>query len=182
MSDDLKTTEAEKAAEYERFLSHRIYLSELAKHNITSYGKSILTISTGALGLSLIFTDRIGGFGNVKFVYLLGLAWACFIVSIMTMLLSYKMAWRDADEEVKKIDKLYQDGNFHGASANPFRERTKLLNNAAFGTLVFGVAALTTFAFLNIESVTDERQNETLSTTSSSPTTSSAPAEPAKPR
>ena len=93
--------------EYEQFLANRESLLSLARHNIGLFDKSILAMSSGVFGLSILFAERLGGFGIVNAKYLLAYAWIALALSISGQISSYWFAWKDATREIQKQDSSF---------------------------------------------------------------------------
>lgn len=97
MSDE----DGQQNADYERLLAHRVFLADLAKHNISLFDKAILTLSSSALGLSLLFTDKLGGLAAVKNPAVLGgcLGALCSGNSSKPLVLQGRLAGRCASDQ-----------------------------------------------------------------------------------
>lgn len=143
--------EDEKDKAYERFLENRAYYAELAKHNITSYDKALLALSSGALGISIAFIDKIGGVTETSYRWVVGVSWLFYLVAILANLQSYRTGWQDATHEIECMDKTFKGEGKTALPTNVYRERTTRLNTLAFLAFAAGTIALCTFALLNME-------------------------------
>lgn len=136
--------------DYDAFLKHRASLRDIAKHNIEAFDKALLALSSGALGLSLVFVENIGGSPESRHNYLLGAAWVGYLLAIMANLQSYRTGWRDADNEIRRQDKLFAESGRYDYSTNPAREWTKILNSLAFWLFSIATALLCAYALTNL--------------------------------
>ena len=136
--------------EYERFLAHRNALLSIQKHNITAFDKAIVTLSSGALGLSLIFLDKIGGSGKLEYSILLGAAWFVYLVSILCNLASYRSGFREATRDLADWDSLLLDAEQCPRTLTTKRNVTSILNEISFWAFALGTILLCSFAYMNI--------------------------------
>lgn len=146
------TTEASEQLRLERevYLQERRELNEAEAEQIRSFDKSILTLSAGALGLSLTFIkDVVPKFGPCT-SWSLYVGWACFVVSLLLTLSSFQIsalairrqrAILDADQIGTDVGQRF--GNLPARWTNG-------LNWASLYIFVFGAAMLTLFVALNV--------------------------------
>ena len=73
----------EEMREYRNILIH----SE--QKSIESYDKSLLTLSGGALAISLVFIEKIIGNTEMDVPTILFLAWTCWVITIIGTLASF---------------------------------------------------------------------------------------------
>lgn len=157
----------------DEYLDNRRATLDVAKHNIVVFDKAILTLSSGALAVSLAFIDKIGGIANSNYVWVLGIAWLCYLISILANLQSHRTGWKDAYGEIARQDRRYKDtGNF---DLTPSKQRNKIesLNDAAFWFFALGTILLCTFALINLGILKDDQEtkSEPAATAASASTT-----------
>jgi len=131
------------------YLDHRKSLEQLANDQLKTFDRSILTLSGGALGLSLTFLDNLIGPGTPRHPYMLGTAWAAYVVAIICNVLSYHTSWFDMQRELKKWDDCYTTGTGYRCGGNRFRTLTLVLNYASLGGFIVGTVLLIWFCCLN---------------------------------
>jgi hypothetical protein len=127
---------------------HRKWLLGVGYDTSSSFDKVLTTLSAGALGLSVSF-----GQGKTLWSWSLKLSWACFTVSLLAMLFSFRTARREIDRQVETVD--WKLG--HGDDELPVKQRrpwyevtTYVLNNAALVFLIAGICFLIAFAAMNV--------------------------------
>lgn len=119
---------------------------ELRSDQLKTLDRSILGISSGALGISIVFMDKIGGVGAAVSGFLLG-SWLCFGAAISLNIVSYFTGGEDVQREIKKIDNCLLTSSAYKSGGNPFRGATQALNIAALVLYLSGVLLLTTHAY-----------------------------------
>src|SRR5258705_6835682 len=66
--------------------------------------KALLSLSGGALGVSFVFLKDIVGAGPLVSVHLLQMAWICWAISTMTVLLSYYGSVYTINRAIQRLD------------------------------------------------------------------------------
>lgn len=108
-----------------------------------------MSLSSGAFGLSLLFIDKLGG----EYHYArraLVMAWVCFLIAMLSNLISYHTSAAAARSEVAKVDECLRTASEYSVPANRYRTFTHILNLAALLLFTVGASALAYFAFANI--------------------------------
>ena len=82
------TNNQDRVRVYEKI---RDELSKIQTSNAENFDRSILTLSSAGLGISLVFLDKLINISNAQFKLLLYLAWILFVLTIITTLASYIM-------------------------------------------------------------------------------------------
>lgn len=127
---------------------YRHDLLAIQKEQITSYDKAILSMSAGALGISIAFSDKFGGDDPVVTWALLA-SWAAFCVAITINVLSYLFSSYDMEIELEKVRRSIQSGGTEIVSGNWWRKATQWANCVSLiafltGVGLFGLHAHTT--------------------------------------
>lgn len=126
---------------------YRAQLLEYAKESQTSYDTTLITLASGALGISFAFVGQFIGNDPVQGPYLLASSWICWIVTLALILLSFATSRLALYKAVRQVDSGEQ------LSANPggwLNRLTEMLNVLA-GLLFFGgVVAMMCFAYINL--------------------------------
>ncbi|PBB88396.1 hypothetical protein [Mesorhizobium sp. WSM3876] len=133
-------------AYFEHLLKHREAMVELRSDQLTTLDKSILSVSSGALGISIVFMDKIGGGSAGISGYLLA-SWVCFGAAISANITSYFTGSADAQREIDKLDNCVINSTPYQSGGNLFRGATRLLNVAALVLFIFGVISLAVHAY-----------------------------------
>ncbi len=152
-----------------RYSEYSKQRADLAKTNVElggRYDQWILTLSAGALGLSVAFLEKIAPHPEANTLFLLGLAWFFLIVGLFAGFLSLLTAHNSARRQIEILDAEYRhylDELKKGGSENPVAEESKMTNKSAVATdilnkisapaFVLGVMFLCAFAFANVPSV-----------------------------
>jgi hypothetical protein len=112
-----------------------------------SYDKLLVTLSGGALGISIAFLKDIVKLENVNNPRLLFLAWLAFILSLAAVLGRLMFGIEAYRKAIKQVDggTIYKEkvGGKHSLIT-----RTLHIGSAVF--LLTGLLSLATFAFLNV--------------------------------
>ncbi|KKC37938.1 hypothetical protein WH87_09780 [Devosia epidermidihirudinis] len=148
MSND--KSETTELIDRQLYLDHRKSLVELGIAQIGLFDKTLILLSTGALGASALFVDTFIGDGPIHLQPILALSWLAFAATMLTNLLSYWTSWKDMETERNSWDKNYLLGNAEIPHANIWRTITSQLNISAFIFFMSGLSALLIFCFNNL--------------------------------
>ena len=129
--------------------------------------KSVLSLSGGGLGVSLVFIKDIIGTNQMVLPGLLMAAWLAWATSTLVILLSFHWSNLSIREGIRQIDR-------NEAYTAPFGGKyagwTQRLNGAGIGLFVLGVLCITAFAFVNLPV-----KERTSGNNNASPTAASTP-------
>ena len=89
------------------YLKRRDELLAMRDDSFEAFDKSILTMSTGCLALSVTFLDKIGRPFNEVTFFLIFASWAAFLIVIVSNLASYLCAKSNMDKKIDELDKKY---------------------------------------------------------------------------
>lgn len=149
MSED--QSETTPPIERQLYLEHRKSLVELGVAQIGLFDKTLLLLSTGALGVSALFVDTfVGDDELLNMQTLLAFSWGAFALTMLCNLLSYLSSWHDMETERKAWDEKYEAGDISIPHTNAWRTATQWLNVSAFLFFLGGLATLLVFCFNNI--------------------------------
>lgn len=140
------------------------------------FDKAVLSLSGGALGVSLVFLKDVVGSNPIEQPQLLMFAWGAWGFSTLSVLFSYHMSHLTIRTMIRQVDagEAYKPG-FGGTHA----KITAWLNVAGAVLFFVGVMLITAFACVNISTKGASNGNQTSSATpsrSASAATGSAPA------
>lgn len=133
---------------------YRAQLMELEQKTQDSYDKTLLTLSSSALGLSFAFVTEIVPIGQAEGNILLLIAWGCWGVSLAFVLFAYYMSRQAFRDAIKRIDNAINQGNLMTIYQKPIggrKDQVTSFCNATAGILFLaGVAFIIIFVSLNI--------------------------------
>lgn len=137
-------------AQTRAYLDHRKALIDLGNESLRTFDRAILVLSSGALGLSVVFLKDIVGLGPVEGTGYLFASWGLFMIAIIVNILSYLASWKDAQTERVKVDECATKGTLYLPGNNPYRLMTVWANSVALVCFVGAVTCLASFAFRNV--------------------------------
>lgn len=116
------------------------------------YDKWILTLSGGALAVSITFIEKIAKNPSIETLIWLKISWFCFVLSLLISLLSLLTSQSAIRENRKELDSSYREGR---SPRIKFRRLHSYITNAcnwgSLSTFIFGVIFLCVFSFVNID-------------------------------
>lgn len=121
------------------------------------YDKWILTLSGGALAISITFIEKIAKNPSIETLVWLKLSWFCFVLSLLISLLSLLTSQSAIRENRKELDSSYREGR---SPRIKFRRLHTCITNAcnwgSLSTFIFGVIFLCVFSFANIDNTIEK--------------------------
>lgn len=155
----MKETEANKnndssPSAYEVFLAERKNLLDTAKEAASKYAKAIITLSSGALLLSLNFMKDLAPEPKVEtFFYLIG-SWIAFSSSLLMVVISFLLATFAFNKQVTISEKFLlhspEGENNTKPDSNPYNFWIKTLNIASLIAFIFGLYYVVLFSINNL--------------------------------
>src|SRR6266404_4254675 len=91
----------------EIFKQYRDHLLSVRQSSFEQLDKSILTLSSGGLGLSIAFIKEIVPPGHIVVLCLLIISWALFVVSILSTLASFVLSTYAIDTQMEYAEEYY---------------------------------------------------------------------------
>ncbi len=147
-SDDLKDPDTLYISELR---NHRRDLITIQKEQTTSYDKAILTLSGGALGISIAFADKFGG-NPPPVTHALLATWGSFSLAICFNILSHLFSSYDMGVEIEKVSASIQSGGAEIVSGNRWRQATHGANILAIIAFLAGVVCFSSHAYITTQS------------------------------
>jgi len=138
----------------EHLLEYRKVLVAADQKGQEEFDKAVLSLSGGALGVSLVFLKDVIGSDPIQYPYLMMLAWACWAFSTLAVLSSYHMSNLTVREGIAQIDR---DEAYSGPIGGRYAAWTQRLNMVGAGLFFAGVLLITVFASINLSN--KERSN-----------------------
>lgn len=144
----------------DQYASERRTLIEISGKSAEQHDKAIIALSGGGLALSLTFLENIAPNPREDTLWLLGVAWLCFIASLFVVLLSFLFSQWACDRQHSIIDNLYAGWQAVEEEKNPFRTWTHRLNLASYVLFVGAVSFLAAFSWTNLARETDSMADQ----------------------
>lgn len=146
-----KNNEADKEKDLEMLCRRYSFLDAERIKIANSFDKYLLTFSTGSLYLSIMFTSKLVGGLNNK--YLLGTGWGVLIISIISILLSINFSERAFDKQLsltnKKIKSIIDDKD-PCDDFNYWNTVVHIMKWVGTITFILGIVILSLFYFINL--------------------------------
>jgi hypothetical protein len=177
----LLKSEKEPNAKYSQYLKDR-YAGHVDQHKMLhgfsfemggKHDQWVLTLSGGALGLSITFLDKIASHPLPCTKYVLGISWACLAFSLLAAFYGIHFSGKAISRQIEILDQEYShfilttteenpEGTTPPNSINEFNKVTDIWSALARYFTVIGVSLLCFFCFLNLRSLSSTPTNETL--------------------
>lgn len=139
---------------HKEYLKRRAELLVIREDSFEAFDKSILTISTGCLALSITFLDKIGRPFNKVTFFLIFASWIAFLLVLVFNLASYLFAKSNMDKKIDELDNKYKK-ELKTKEVDDVPEKvfwqnkvTSACNNAAFIAFLIGVFTILTYISL----------------------------------
>lgn len=139
---------------YQTYSEERKLLITTEQEQAKTFDKYILTLSSGALGLSLAFIKFIKNI-NSGSEYWLVAAWILFSLSTLSTLISFLTSQAACRKQVDILEASFfkEDQEEKIDVSNPHSTATGILNVASITLLILGFSVLIIFAIMNIKSI-----------------------------
>jgi len=152
MNEDSATpAQADDALRWQLYNDHKKQAWEDIQSSTDGYDQSLLTLSSGGLGLSIAFIKDIVPLQHATWLILLYVSWVAFGLCILTTVVSFQVAIKTQREHLESCWKFYVDRD------DSFRDRqgaySKLLEwctITAGGLFVLALACTIVFAVENV--------------------------------
>ena len=136
----------------ETYISTRQSYDEAELEVSGRYDKWILTLSGGALGLSITFIDKIANNPTTDTLLWLKLSWGCLIFALLAALTSLVTSQSAIRENRKELDQANTEQRAPDLKfPRRFTGFTNVLNWAALVLFILGTICLCIFSFKNID-------------------------------
>ena len=147
----LKTQNKNLDKNYKIYLEERKELIHAEQLMYRSFDKAILTLSAGALGISITFINQIAPNPTRDTKCLIISAWIFFSLSVFSTLISFltsQVACRKQIEICEEI--LLHNRSENDSKSNKFAVATKWLNYASISFFLLGIITLASFCLKNL--------------------------------
>lgn len=133
----------------ELFKQYSDKMTRASQSSYEQFDKAILTLSSGGLGLSIIFITDFQNYNGIDYTSFLIISWVFFCLSILTTLLSFVFSQKASKLNIEFADKYYlKNKEEYFSKTNPYSKATKYLNYLS-GTF-FLIAVVITLIFVSI--------------------------------
>ncbi len=149
--------EGENGEKRKTYLEERKLLVDAERESSRSFDKSMLTLSSGALALSITFIRQIAP--APRFETYLYLAWGGFILALLCTLVSFLSSQTSLRRQRDILDRNYRDRPSASEQKNLMSAVTNYLNWFSVSSFIIGVLCLTVFAIKNL-SIQEEMMSE----------------------
>src|SRR5260370_30305412 len=144
--------QAEQERREKLYDEHRKQAWEALHSSTENFDKSILTLSSGALGLSLSFIKDIVPLGHAAWRLLLYLSWGFFGLCILLTVLSYQLGIRAQQEHLKNLPKYYLENDDKAAKQKSwFWRAVEAFSLVSAGFFAVGLIFTVVFCIKNLE-------------------------------
>lgn len=113
------------------------------------FDKNLLTISTGALGLSIAFLKDVAPVGQAKWTWALYVSWIALSLVIASTMASFRFSMHAAEARRDWYFKVFEEKNESAVIERPWSE-SALVYCKEISTYAFGVGLLLTLLFVVI--------------------------------
>lgn len=130
------------------YLKEREILVHLEMEAYRNFDKILLTLSSGAIALSVAFIDKV----YYMFLYLIIFSWILWLVSIFLQLISLFITPKAMREEIIILNEQYKD-DLKEPRKNKYSGKPSLLTFWALATFGLGTLLFIIFIILNLNSI-----------------------------
>jgi hypothetical protein len=141
----LNTKQVEK--DYQLFIDERKLLIEGIREGARTFDKSILTVTSGAFGVTIAFMKDIAPHPFSNTLCLLGCSWGLFSLSLVLILSSFLSSQKACKEQ---IDISYKVLVLKENAKTSWTMLTTILNILSIVSLVTAIILWGTFAYWNL--------------------------------
>jgi hypothetical protein len=128
---------------------YRTHLVEARQKAFEDFDKTVLTLSGGALAVSIAFIKDLLGSGPLYAKTFLLTSWSCWAASLLTVLVSHYLSQLTLNRAIKEIDA----GSRFQRPGGMFRFFTLVLNALSGFLFVTGLILLIVFVWDNLEAL-----------------------------
>jgi hypothetical protein len=145
---------------HEEYCREREKLHDAALETGGRYDRAVLTISTGALGVSIVFVEKLAPNPALYTAPALIVGWLLLLASVVFQLLALEGSQTATNEQIRILDRQYGAIFKHETAANYEHlyeqaenkavKRVTLFNSISLWALVAGIVSILVFSSINI--------------------------------
>lgn len=113
------------------------------------FDKALLTLSGGALGISMTFIKDI--VTRPEYKWILVISWTCFGLAIIILLLGFLVCGKAYKQEIVSLDAIQEKSKKTNNKKNTWSKATEVANISALIFFITGLILLATFIFINFK-------------------------------
>lgn len=132
---------------YKVYKEHRGTLLRYQEESQTSFDKTLLALSAGALAISITFINQIAP--EPRYFTVCVISWALFALTLTVALVAHFISHKALGREIAILDKAAELTDWNYTDRNPWNAWTSGLNIISLLTFILGTASLVVFATLN---------------------------------
>jgi hypothetical protein len=140
----------QKKISEERYFKLRAELVGSQRINSQSYDRSILAFASAGLGLSVTFLDKVIDFNTANTKVILYLTWIFFILSIISVIISYMIGQKALKIDLEKLIHIFDDNNEEYSKLNIWTKWNDRFNFLSGLFFICAIIFLVVFVSLNI--------------------------------
>lgn len=137
-----------KTDEYQVYLDERKQLIDAERDTAQQFDKAILTLASGALGLSITFIKQIAPHPKSQSIYFLIAAWTFFSFSILSTLISFLTSQAACRRQREILDQDISEKEHE--NKNNATYWTNWLNYLSIAFFISGIIFLIVFSIFNL--------------------------------
>lgn len=146
-----KSKESTEEIKYKTYLDERKSLMDAKKESSQYFDKSILTLASGALGLSLAFITRIAPTPKESTIAFLCWSWIFLCASMLSTLISFLTSQHACQKQIEILESSYFETQGKTQDRNLLGTITVILNWSSIVLFILGIAFLIVFSVVNIK-------------------------------
>jgi hypothetical protein len=133
--------------------------------------KTVFSISSGALGISLAFLDKISPASKYPWVYFfLGLGWAGLVLSLILQSLSFYRTSKKITKSISQVEEIVETESLEDAMKKEdeyyinwkvYNTKINKENNISYYSMIGGIFFILLFAFISLF-IKEEKKSETI--------------------
>lgn len=127
---------------------YREQLLALEQKSTESFDKTVLTLSAGALGLSITFLNNIVELSNAVQTIWLNIAWGFWAASLIFTLSSF---WLSAQAMRKAVTQVHENRLSYEHQGGSWDKATAVLTPLGGLAFIFGAVAMMVFIYFNMK-------------------------------
>jgi hypothetical protein len=152
--------EAELKLRHDLHAQHKNRIWEDIQSSTDSFDQSLLTLSSGALGLSLAFIKDVVPLKGAVWIGLLFASWIAFALCIVTTVASFLISVKANKQQLGYIDEYYIDANDDAFDKHKTSGYVKALERCTWAAIILFIAGLFCTIMFVCENVVRFRMSE----------------------
>jgi hypothetical protein len=143
--------EQDKKLRRETYLEERRSLADGEKESSDQFDKNILTLAGGALGISVVFLEKIAPKPLAETLIWLYGSWGAFVLCLLITLSSFLTSQHAYRRQIKILEaEIFPEHSGIAAGKNPWAQATRILNWSSIAVFILGIGMLLLFSIKNM--------------------------------